>query len=210
MASQRPCLWVLGGTNGAGKSSIGGALLRQSGGDYFNPDEVAASILRRDRSLSREQANARAWALGVRLLDDAIRFGRDHCFETTLGGGTIAARLMRALDAGHEVRIWYIGLSSPELHIARVAARVRSGGHPIPEADIRRRYDGSRRNLILLLPRLTELRLFDNTVEADPKRGQAPKPKLLLDWREGRIRAPKNLARTPEWAKAIVAQALKY
>ena len=97
MADQRPCLWVLAGTNGAGKSSIGGALLRQSGGDYFNPDEVAASILRRERSLSREQANARAWVLGVRLLDDAIRFGRDHFFETTLGGDTIAARLMRAL-----------------------------------------------------------------------------------------------------------------
>ena len=201
---------MLAGTNGAGKSSIGGALLRQSGGDYFNPDEVAASILRRERSLSREQANARAWALGVRLLDDAIRFGRDHFFETTLGGDTIAARLMRALDAGHEVRIWYVGLSSPELHIARVAARVRSGGHPIPEADIRRRYDTSRRNLIQLLPRLSELRLFDNTIEADPKSGKAPKPRLLLDWQAGRIRAPKNLLGTPEWAKAIVAQALKH
>ena len=39
-----PRIYVLAGVNGAGKSSIGGAAFRQSGGDYYNPDEVAASL----------------------------------------------------------------------------------------------------------------------------------------------------------------------
>jgi predicted ABC-type ATPase len=184
-------------------------MLRDSGGEYFNPDEVAASLRAREPELDRETANDRAWALGLRLLEEAIRLGRDHFFEATLGGNTITARLGEALEAGREVRVWFVGLNSPELHVERVAARVRAGGHPIPEADIRRRYDSSRRNLITLLPRLTELKLFDNSIEGDPKRGRPPKPKLLLHTLQGEIIAPKNLARTPEWAKPIVAQALK-
>lgn len=207
---ERPCIWVLAGTNGAGKSSIGGAMLRQSGGEYFNPDEAARKILRDDPSLSQTQANARAWALGLRQLDRAIKHGRPYFFETTLGGNTITLRLQRALAMERLVRIWYVGLSSPELNVLRVAARVSNGGHDIPEDAIRRRYDSSRRNLIALLPKLSELKVFDNSAEADPERGKAPKPKLLLHWRTRSILAPEDLRRTPEWAKAIVAQALKH
>lgn len=210
MADRPPCLWVLAGTNGAGKSSIAGALLRQSGGEYFNPDEIARKLREREPMLTPTEANAVAWRLGVSQLDEALRDGRDYFFETTLGGKTIAARLARALDAGHEVRIWYAGLESPELHLARVAARVLGGGHDIPEQDIRRRFDDSRRNLIALLPRLNELKLFDNSLQADVPGGQAPELKLVLHWRDGEVVAPSDLRATPGWAKPIVAQALKH
>jgi predicted ABC-type ATPase len=204
-----PCIWVLAGTNGAGKSSIGGALLRESGGAYFNPDEAARRILRESPTLDQARANSLAWSLGVRQLETAIRKKCDYFFETTLGGATVTARLLRALDAGQDVRIWYAGLAGPELHVARVAARVRSGGHDIPEETIRRRYDASRRNLVLLLPRLTELKVYDNSADANPERGKTPEPRLVLHLRGGKILGPKSLRRTPEWAKAIVAQALK-
>ena len=36
-----PCIFVLGGTNGAGKSSIAGHMVRATDSEYFNPDEVA-------------------------------------------------------------------------------------------------------------------------------------------------------------------------
>jgi predicted ABC-type ATPase len=200
---------VLAGTNGAGKSSIAGALLRESGGEYFNPDEAARRIREFDSALAPRAANAQAWALGVRQLDDAIRRRRDYFFETTLGGSTITRRLERALDAGLEVRIWYAGLRTPELHLARVAARVRAGGHDIPEADVRRRFESSRRNLVKLLPRVSELKLYDNSREADPKRGKAPNPKLVLHWVECELVAPADLRGTPDWAKPIVARAIK-
>ncbi len=66
----------------------------------------------------------------------------------------------------------------------------------------------SRRNLIRLLPHLTELMVWDNSTEADIATG-APAPVLLLHLRDGKILAPKKLAPTPEWAKPIVAAALK-
>lgn len=209
MAEPPACIWVLAGTNGAGKSSLGGAFLRAAGGDYYNPDEAARRLRAARPALGAAEANGIAWQEGLRLLDVAIRERREHFIETTLGGSTIAARLGRALDAGLEVRVWYVGLESPELHLARIAARVKKGGHDIPEADVRRRYRNSRLNLVRLLPRLTALQVYDNSVEADPAGKRAPRPRLLLHMQGGRIVRPIDLEATPEWAKPIVAAALR-
>jgi predicted ABC-type ATPase len=100
-------------------------------------------------------------------------------------------------------------LASPELHLARVRSRVTAGGHDIPEEKIRERYDQSRANLIRLLPKLTELLVYDNSAEADPKTGKMPKPKLLLHWREGKIVKLVAPNRAPQWAKPVLAAALR-
>lgn len=209
MASAAPCIGVLAGANGAGKSSIAGAFLRRAGGEFFNPDEAAQRILAAHPGLPSAEANSLAWKLGLQQLQSAVRMQSDYWFETTLGGRTITTTLAAATKAGMEVRIWYVGLSNFELHVARVAARVKRGGHAIPEQLIRQRYDGSRRNLIRLLPQLTELAVFDNSPEADPARGQRPEPVEVLHMRGGKILSPKDLSATPEWAKPIVAAALK-
>lgn len=208
--TQAPSIYVLAGTNGAGKSSIGGAALLQRGVEFFNPDEAARRILSANPGITQEEANSAAWQEGRRLLQRAIDERCSFAFETTLGGRTITALLERALSAGIEVRIWYVGLSSPELHIARVHARVTRGGHDIPEAQIRERYDRSRTNLIHLLPKLTELRLYDNSKEADPSRGIAPEPMPILHWARRTIMSSCDLTLTPEWAKPIVAAAIKF
>jgi predicted ABC-type ATPase len=204
-----PCIYVLAGTNGAGKSSIAGAMFHASGTDYFDPDRAARLVRERHPGIGQAEANGAAWEQGRRLLERAVAERLTFAFETTLGGKTMTALLERALDAGLEVRVWYVGLSSPELHLARVRARVARGGHDIPEPQIRARYDSSRLNLIRLLPRLTELRVYDNSAEADPREGAAPEPELLLHLARGRVVRSCALPRTPEWAKPILAAALK-
>jgi len=204
-----PRIYVLAGTNGAGKSSIAGAMLLRQRVQYFNPDEAARRILAANPGISQTQANSAAWHEGRRLLERAIAERLDFAFETTLGGHTITDLLERASARGIEVRIWYVGLNSPQLHIARVRSRVEKGGHDIPEPRIRERYDASRLNLIRLLPGLSELWVYDNSKEADPDAGVAPEPRLVLHVRQGAIVGPRDLSRTPEWAKAIVAAAMK-
>ena len=76
------------------------------------------------KAVPTEQANASAWKLGFNALQRAINDNEDFSFETTLGGYTIARELHHAIKAGLKVYIWYVGLASPELHIARVQARV--------------------------------------------------------------------------------------
>jgi predicted ABC-type ATPase len=205
-----PLIFVLAGVNGAGKSSIGGAIFRRLGTTFFNPDEAAVRI-RQEQQCSVEEANAQAWDEGKKLLEKAIRERTNHVFETTLGGTTMPRLLGKAADDGFEVRIWFVGLATVEQHIARVQARVARGGHDIPEEKIRDRWDASRRNLIVLMPRLTELRVFDNSNERDPETGAIPLPRLLLHWERGMVIAPpaSALELTPEWAKPIVTAALQ-
>jgi len=179
------------------------------GAEYFNPDQAASLILSANPGITQAEANGAAWREGKRLLKRAIAERLSFTFETTLGGHTITAPLGSALSAGIEVRIWYVGLATAELHIARVRARVAKGGHDIPEARIRERYDRSRLNLIQLLPRLSELRVYDNTEEADPEAGAAPEPELLLHMVRGRIVRSCDLAATPGWAKPILGAAMK-
>jgi hypothetical protein len=59
------------------------------------------------------------------------------------------------------------------------------------------------------MPHLTALRVYDNSVDADPATGQTPRPKLVLHVMRGKIRNPRDLKRTPDWAKPIVATAIK-
>ncbi len=159
--------------------------------------------------MKQSEANGAAWQQGRRLLERAIAERLDFAFETTLGGSTLAKLLAQAAEKGAEVHLLFIGLASPELHLARVRSRVRAGGHDIPEEHIRRRYEHSRLNLIHLLPKLASLRLYDNSAEADPARGRVPEPRLVLHLEKGKIRNPDDLARSPDWAKPIVAAALK-
>lgn len=186
-----------------------GAMLLQAGAHYHNPDEAARLIQSANPGIGQAAATSLAWGEGKRLLQRAINERCDFVFETTLGGKTITGLLGSALDAGMEVRIWYAGLSSPELAIARVRSRVARGGHPIPDATIRERYPRSLLNLIQLMPKLTELLVYDNSEEADPHAGMAPEPELILHLVRGKIVRSCDLTISPEWAKPILVTAMK-
>jgi predicted ABC-type ATPase len=196
---------VIAGVNGAGKSSVVGANLRGMGGDYFNPDEVARCLMDANSSLSQTEANAQAWKRGFNQLSRAIDEGQDYTFETTLGGNSICQLLHDAMDRGREVRIFFCGLVSPELHIDRVAARVARGGHCIPEAKIRKRWTGAIHNMMGLIPRCAAVCVFDNSAPADEG---GPSPVCLFSLRgDGFDSLPVNPM--PEWAKPLASAAIK-
>ncbi len=77
-------------------------------------------------------------------------------------------------------------------------SRVKKGGHDIAEADIRRRYQHSRLNLIELLPRLATLHIYDNSADADPAKGVVPEPVLVLHMEGGKILNAADLPNTPD------------
>jgi len=204
----RPLIFAFAGVNGAGKSTAGMRELGRTGHGWFNPDTYARGLLARF-GCSQAEANAEAWQEGMRRLEQAIARSGNFAFETTLGGNTVARRLREA-TATHDVALWFTGLDSPERHLARIRFRVAHGGHDIPEEKVRERYDASRRNLIALLPYLSQLQVYDNSVDAVP--GQPlPNPRLLLQMEDHRIDFPNDietLQRTPEWAKPILVAAL--
>jgi predicted ABC-type ATPase len=207
----RPFIFVLAGVNGAGKSSVGGALLANHGLTWFNPDTYARELMAQ-LGLDLAEVNARAWEYGRLQLEAAIAQGTNYAFETTLGGRTISDLLLKATQT-HDVVMLFCGLSSPEQHIERVRSRVASGGHDIPETKIRERWVGSRANLIKLMPRLAHLQVFDNSAEALPGE-DIPDPVLVLEMVGGRMVFPEPqnapaLMATPEWARPIVQAAIE-
>ncbi len=202
-------IFVLAGVNGAGKSSVGGAALLARKLAYFNPDLAAHALLESHPGMDQESANAHAWAMGRDGLARALDGGLNFAFETTLGANTLTDMLLAGAAVGAQVHVWYAGLSSPELHLRRVKERVAAGGHDIPEQKIRERYVSSRANLVRLLPHLASLRVFDNSADADPKKGQAPRPVLLLHMAAGRIVSHVALGQVPQWAKPLLAVAME-
>lgn len=197
-------IYVLAGVNGAGKSSIGGSALRANGWDWYNPDEVAQALRARFPERSQDEINSAVWHEGLRRLQAAIRDDTHFAFETTLGGHTITATLMDAIATGIPVHVWYCGLGSAELHIQRVAERVARGGHDIPETLIRTRYKSSLRNLIHLVPGLTQLAVYDNSAPLDTAGRPAVRRLLHTSYREIR----ELTTNMPDWAKPVAAACL--
>jgi hypothetical protein len=111
------------------------------------------------------------------------------------------------------VHVWFVGLASLDMHVDRVRRRVEKGGHAIPIDMIRRRFAAAPANLVKLMPGLRQLHLYDNSVGGDPDAGVRPSPRLLMHVRDQRIMQPRTLrglmTRTPQWAKPIVAAAVK-
>jgi predicted ABC-type ATPase len=196
---------VVAGTNGAGKSSVVGERFKMLGADYYDPDAEARRIRAGSPHLSQLEANGLAWREEVALLDRAIANRTNFAFETTLGGRTLTTKLLAAASQGIPIRMWYVALESVELHIQRVRERESRGGHGIPEAAIRRRYVESPKNLIRLLPLLTDLHVYDNS--QSPTSDEAfLEPRLLLRIRERKIEFLER-QRLPRWAQPIIAEA---
>lgn len=207
----RPVLFVLAGVNGAGKSSVGGRAFVRARRAWFNPDTYARQLIEAE-GCDRAAADRRAGAEGIRQFREAIASTRSYAFETTLGGRTMVRKLMAATHT-HDVVVWFCGLASVDLHMARVRARVAQGGHDIAEAQIRRRYVTAPRNLIALLPHVSHLQVYDNSVTV-PIGHPVPDPQLVLDMTSSAIRYPRadtvaELQQTPHWAIPIVEKALQ-
>lgn len=105
-AAARPFIFVLAGVNGAGKSSVGGAMLTEHGLTWFNPDTYARELISQ-LGLEQGQANGLAWEHGRSRLEVAIADRTNYAFETTLGAMTIPELLAKA-SRSHDVVMLFV------------------------------------------------------------------------------------------------------
>ncbi len=168
---RRPLCVVIAGPNGAGKTTFAHQFLPKDSGvvHFVNADSIAAG-------LSPVQPELAAMAAGRLYLDEIDRLARaraDFAFEATLSGQLLLGRLRRWKAAGYRIEIVYLYLSSPELALRRVAARVQQGGHAVPPADVLRRFDRSWRNFLdVYRPLADTWAVYDNSGDT-PRRLEA-------------------------------------
>jgi predicted ABC-type ATPase len=157
-----PNLYVIGGANGSGKTTVSLSLLPTLLGvfEYVNADAIAAGLSPLNPEAMAMQSG-RLMVKRIRALADAQS---NFAFETTLAAKSFAPFLRGCRTKGYTINLMYFWLRSPDLAVERVARRVASGGHSIPEADIRRRYERGLRNLFnLYLPLCDGWMVFDNS-----------------------------------------------
>lgn len=80
-------------------------------------------------------------------INESVNRGESFAFETTLSGRGYLKHIRRWQGHGYCVSLFFLSLPDVETAIARVAERVRQGGHNIPEAVIRRRFSAGLENL---------------------------------------------------------------
>jgi len=157
-----PTAYLIAGPNGAGKTTFARDYLPNEVGcfEFINNDLIAAGLA----PLQPDRAQQRAARIVLNELRQLAEAKANFGFETTLAGRTYAAFLRDLRSAGYAVHLYYLWLPDVELHIQRVAERVRQGGHDVPEEDIRRRYKRSLLNFFeLYQPLVDHWAIFDNT-----------------------------------------------
>jgi predicted ABC-type ATPase len=135
---------IIAGPNGAGKTTFAREFLPQEADcpDFINVDLIAAGLSPFDPT----RAALRAGRLMLQEIQQRVRAGESFAFETTLSGRNYSRLIPRWRAAGYEIKLIFLSLSSADLAVSRVAARVAQGGHFVPEEVVRRRFASGLRN----------------------------------------------------------------
>lgn len=160
---------IIAGPNGAGKTTFAREFLPAEAHlpVFINADLIAAGFSPFDPGA----AAIRAGRMMLAEIDRHAAKGRSFAFETTLAGHTYLHRIDAWRAAGFNVKMIFLSLSSPEEAIARVAMRVRLGGHDIAQDVVRRRFASGLRNFLQVYRnRVDYWQWFDNS---------GPAPRLL-------------------------------
>ena len=156
-----PEIYVIGGCNGSGKTTFALNIFPNIGNvEFINADIIAAQL----NPDNPDQVAIQASRIMLNRLKTLAQQKADFAFETTLAARSFAPFLRQCQAQGYQVNLIYVWLNSVELAITRVALRVASGGHNIPEDTIRRRYDRGRKNFLELYSKLANRwQVYDNS-----------------------------------------------
>ncbi len=153
-----PILIVVAGPNGCGKSSLTRTTWFGDV-DIIDPDAIARGMIAGNPGQAAREALRRRQA--------ALAGRRTHLVETTLTGSGILRHMTAAWREGYRMVLHYVSVDSPDRALDRIRSRVALGGHDVPEADARRRFQRSHANLPAAIAFVDEALLYDNT---DPDR----------------------------------------
>jgi predicted ABC-type ATPase len=156
-----PTIYLIGGCNGAGKTTFARDYLPREVKclRFFNADEIARGL----SPLDPRAGAIKAARILLNEVHDSIKTRETFALESTLSGVTYVRTLRQARTSGYEIELHYLWLATPEEAIGRVRRRVRAGGHDVPEPDVRRRFERSLHHLVSdYLPLATTWAVWDN------------------------------------------------
>ncbi len=155
-------VYIIAGPNGAGKTTFAREFLPGYAHcrNFVNADLIAQGV----SPFSPEAAAFRGGRLMIAEIEQYAARHADFGFETTLSGRTHLNLIRDLKGRGYSVHVYFLWVSAVELALSRIRGRVREGGHDVPAAVVRRRFERSMRNFFVHYRRLAEnWLLFDNS-----------------------------------------------
>lgn len=153
---------IIAGPNGAGKTTFAREFLPHEANcpDFINADLIAAGL----SPFKPEEVAFRAGRLMLEEIHEKIRQRKSFAFETTLSGRIYVKLLQECRVNGYHIVLVFLSLPTADIALTRVATRVIQGGHNVPEADIRRRFDAGLKNFHKVFKKLVDVwTLYDNS-----------------------------------------------
>lgn len=171
MSSAQPVLLILGGINGAGKSTQATELAARPPTarlHFLDADKVATELIAARPGIGLSAANFAALRLVAETMRRLLATDQSFVTESVLAGVSSRRLCLDAQGRGWFVRLVFIGVPRVEDAIARVALRVSKGGHAVPEADIRRRWPRTHENLAWFAQHADAVDVFANAAHGAP------------------------------------------
>ena len=153
---------IIAGPNGAGKTTFAQEFLPFEAACpvFINADLIAAGLA----PFMPDTAAFKAGRIMLKEITANIESGHSFAFETTLSGLTYARMIPHWQESGYRVKLIFLTLNHESEAVARVAMRVRQGGHSIPTDVIRRRFTNGLKNFKSTYQTLVDSwQVFDNS-----------------------------------------------
>jgi predicted ABC-type ATPase len=136
---------IIAGANGAGKTTFAEEFLPKEAAcpEFVNADLIAAGL----SPFQPERVAFTAGRLMLGRIAELVTAEKTFAFETTLSSRCYLRMIPKWQSAGYIVKLYFLKLPDADFAIRRVEERVHLGGHHIPTATIRRRFERGLTNL---------------------------------------------------------------
>lgn len=141
---KRPTMYMLAGPNGAGKSTLYETVIKpRINAPFINADHIQKNEMD-DLSM---YASYQAAKIAEERRQSHLSSKQSFVSESTFSHPSKLQLIDHAKNSGFRVILYHVNVRSANLSVARVAHRVKEGGHNVPEDKIRSRYE---RNQLLI------------------------------------------------------------
>ena len=199
--ADRPTLHVIAAPNGAGKTTLYQNELKDRYPDveFVNADELARQHFGHAAHTLEESQ------MGQRLAEDRRRaLMAEHkslITESTFSHRSKLDLVRDAQAAGYGIAVYHVNVRSANVSVDRVAFRVDTGGHPVPEDKIRDRYERNKQLIRQAVKLADRGYVFDNSVMSKPHT-------LAIELRLGQaVRVSRSM---PAWARHLYEPELEH
>jgi predicted ABC-type ATPase len=176
LESDTPELLIVVGPNGSGKSSLVAETGINEGLPIINPDIVATELF--SNIEDENERNMAAWKKCNELRELKLGARDSFGFETVGSHISKVAFIKQAKELGYVVSLIFVSTENPDINIRRIAHRVQTGGHGIPDDKVRSRYARTMSLLPEYFNQSDVASIWDNSIDTDTP--DCPRSRLLV------------------------------